>query len=92
MSACGVSDEEAFETNILSLFYSCALALLALDLRVPVTRIADIVGERRGIPQTPLPSPAPTNFGFVGGLPHMRAVARDAVTARCHFCGRNYTS
>jgi plasmid maintenance system antidote protein VapI len=49
MSACGVSDEEAFEMNTLSLFYSCALALLALDLHVPVTRIADIVGERRGI-------------------------------------------
>ena len=28
-------------------------------------------------------------LGFLGGPPHMRAVARDAVTTECHFCGRN---
>jgi addiction module HigA family antidote len=29
--------------------YSLSMNKLALDLRVPITRIADIVGERRGI-------------------------------------------
>ena len=31
-------------------------------------------------------------FGFVGGPPHLRAVARDAVTARCHFVAETSTA
>jgi hypothetical protein len=33
--------------------HSLSMNKLALDLRVPVTRIADIVAERRGSRQTP---------------------------------------